>query len=1313
MTTDANGLFRLTLPHGRVYVLTMYAPGFFPPERQFGFNVWLAADAPLVNYHSPFNRGGTVSGRVTNTSGAGVPNASFNIAPPLNFTISNANGDYAFLEQVPGDKGLGLQPPFPYVNANGSGFRAFPLPPNSFVTENWLVERRGRLTVHAQQEIGGQALPVGFVFFRLQGGSVDQVMVTGLNGQAVEDALDAGTYTITPLPEYLPPNTLISPSSRTVTITNETFASATFTVTPAQSLAVECQAGGVGFPCTVEIYDSDGNLVTSVELGGSNPATVITDLPDGSYEVVIIPSEPGWPETSSVVTLDGDTHAEVNYPFNPSNLQTISGYAYWDRCAPAGVRGNGTNCTETNVPSNNGLAVTLYNAAGSAVSATQTANGSGWDTGFYAFPDLPPGSYRVEISLPGGFVAQTATSVWRSLDGYASPEQVNFGYTRAENRFLSGYAFYDVNNNSSYDMGWDDPYAGAEITVSTPAGTLISSQTTASDGSFYVSPITSGEYRVVLTTPSLTLTRTAVVPASGGVPWVQFPLPPNDNRPRAIVFLDSNQNGQVDPTEQRLGGVNVELFSQQCGGIAAPIETKTTNPDGLALFDNLLTAQIGRPPAAAAAPGNPSGCVKIVSGTLPPEVAPANPNGVPMPRNSGVPVLLPVYPQGTLHVQVFWDADGDGQYDSGEPVLAGGTATAGGQTKSYSENGAVFGLAQGTYNLTVVPPAGYQVGASLPIPVVVGSGTALQRVPARVSGGIHGAVIGPAGALTGALVRLTNTATGQVFTTPAAAGCAGWCSDAFYQFHNLPGGQYRLSIPTPPPGHILASEPLVTYTAGQSLQQNLLLNPLGGISGLVYLDDNANGQRNAGEPGAGGYTVSLLNDSGLPVRTTTADANGGYLFDGLSAGVRYLVTLDLFVSQAASLSDSLTEAPGWFTPGMQPAQANLGILMGGSDHTYNTVSGRVTANGYGVAGIRVGYYHWVTGEGCSQANPAWINRETYSDINGDFKLLTNLLPGSEHTYCIAARQPAGYQQTAFPAVGSNFSYRTTGDVIVYHPGYWQRDVLLAPLQGGLAQARLTADAALRWSAFRDDNLNGQWDPDEPALPGVTLNGDATGLLAGLSEGFHSLSVASPAGYLPLHGSSVPVWMHGADATLPPLAFRFAGPLLVQAFSDEDGDGRQSAGEPGLPGVGVSLTGPAAAGASTGLDGRASLAGLPNGSYTLAVTSPPGYASLPNQAISLASGGAISLALRPLNQVSGAVYEDWDGDGRRGSGELAVINPLDVTASGLGSTRTALGMFRFWNASPGNYSVQSAWTAASPASLVLDNQGGGADRKSVV
>jgi hypothetical protein len=958
------------------------------------------------------------------------------------------------------------------------------------------------------------------------------------------------------------------------------------------------------------------------------------------------------------------------------------------------VRSNTNYCTETNIPSNNEIPVMLYNAAGVLIDTTLTASGNSWDTGYYSFPELPVGNYRVEINLPGGFVPQTATSAWRNLNGYGSPELLNFGYTRTEGRFMSGYAFVDVNANGSYDVGLDDPWAGADITVTTLSGTLIGEYSTASDGSFYVSPITSGEYRVLMTTPDLQLTRIAVIPASGGVPWVEFPLPPTDNRPRALVFLDSNQDGLPGPSEQRLGGVDVQLFSQQCGGIAAPVETLATNSDGLVLFTNLLSGQslTNAPSPAAAAPGSTPGCVKIVTTDLPANTAPANLAGAAMPKNSGVPVLLPVYPQGTLLVQVFWDADGDGVADSGEPLLSSGTASIGGQTKSYSENGATFVLAEGSYSLNVVPPAGYQISTALPLTVVVGPGTTTRRIAARVAGGISGAVSGPDGALAGLNVRLTHLVSSQVYNSTSAYGCEGCSNQAFYQFTNLPGGQYRLSIPTPPPGHFLESEPVVTYTAGQALQQNLVLAPLGYLSGIVYLDENMNGQRDNGEGPATGYTVSLLNDNGLPVQTSTPDANGTYLFTNLTAGVRYLPSVDLFISQAASLSDSLTQAPGWFLPGMQPVQADIGISMGGTNHTFNTVFGRVTANGAGIAGVRIGYYHWAAGAGCNQSSPAWQNRETYSDINGDYKLLTWMLPGNEISYCIAARQPTGYQQNNLAVTGSNFSYLTTSGAIVYNPGYWEREITL--VAAAVQSLSLAQGAAAWWSAFRDDNLNGVWDDSEPALPGVKVAGNSSGVVSGLANGLHTLAVTAPQGYRSQQGSSIAVWIHGADVVLPPLAFHFSGVLLGQAFADDDGDGRFGTNEKGVPGMAISLSGPAQASTVTGQNGRFSLPALPDGIYLATITPPAGYAPVAVQNVTLSKGGSIRIPLYGLKQISGTLYEDWDGDGQRSSDEPAVFSPITLQASNLGSTRTVLGSFRFGQVSVGKYLLTPYWQAAA-------------------
>jgi hypothetical protein len=79
-------------------------------------------------------------------------------------------------------------------------------------------------------------------------------------------------------------------------------------------------------------------------------------------------------------------------------------------------------------------------------------------------------------------------------------------------------------------------------------------------------------------------------------------------------------------------------------------------------------------------------------------------------------------------------------------------------------------------------------------------------------------------------VRLTHVATGQTYDTVAATRLRGLVQRRLLPVYgNLPSG----SIP-PEPSHpaagliCWASEPVVNYAvAGQSIQQNLALNPLG------------------------------------------------------------------------------------------------------------------------------------------------------------------------------------------------------------------------------------------------------------------------------------------------------------------------------------------------------------------------------------------------------------------------------------------------------------------------------------------------------
>ncbi len=56
------------------------------------------------------------------------------------------------------------------------------------------------------------------------------------------------------------------------------------------------------------------------------------------------------------------------------------------------------------------------------------------------------------------------------------------------------------------------------------------------------------------------------------------------------------------------------------------------------------------------------------------------------------------------------------------------------------------------------------------------------------------------------------------------------------------------------------------------------------LSGYVYEDLNDNGQRDAGEAGIAGVTLTLLDAAGQPTGTTAAtDGSGFYRFDGLEA----------------------------------------------------------------------------------------------------------------------------------------------------------------------------------------------------------------------------------------------------------------------------------------------------------------------------------------------------------------------------------------------------------------------------------------------
>ncbi len=192
----------------------------------------------------------------------------------------------------------------------------------------------------------------------------------------------------------------------------------------------------------------------------------------------------------------------------------------------------------------------------------------------------------------------------------------------------------------------------------------------------------------------------------------------------------------------------------------------------------------------------------------------------------------------------------------------------------------------------------------------------------------------------------------------------------------------------------------------------------------------------------------------------------------------------------------------------------------------------------------------------------------------------------------------------------------------------------------------------------DANGNGIQDSGEPGIAGVTVTlcGDASAttttnasgayLFSGLGAGNYTVTVGTPAGYVPSAsnaGANQGVDSNGSPASVSLAAnnsvdltidFGFtknSGKIGDYVWYDKDRDGIQEWGEYGIAGVVVTLSGPVNATATTNSSGAYLFTGLPAGTYTVTVATPNGYVASPtlrgsNRAVdSNVNGGTVVLA----------------------------------------------------------------------------------------
>ena len=266
---------------------------------------------------------------------------------------------------------------------------------------------------------------------------------------------------------------------------------------------------------------------------------------------------------------------------------------------------------------------------------------------------------------------------------------------------------------------------------------------------------------------------------------------------------------------------------------------------------------------------------------------------------------------------------------------------------------------------------------------------------------------------------------------------------------------------------------------------------------------------------------------------------------------------------------------------------------------------------------------------------------------------------------------------------------------------------------------------IQGSVYNDFNGNGALDAGEPGLNGVTvtLSGGATTALTqangsyaftGLDPGTYTVDYTEPAGFVntgtPRPRTGIVV---ATDTSIVTGNNFFAqqrnASISGTVYSDPDGTGTLTAGDAGLAGVTVSLSGgtPAITPTTTTTDalGNYSFSGLQAGTYTVDYTEPTGYVNTGTsrpRTVVLAVGGTSTannfFAQQNNGSISGLVYDDADGSGTLTAGDLpkgGVTVFLDANNNGtldLGeaSTTTAtsgtVGSYTFGGLAAATYRV---------------------------
>ncbi len=390
------------------------------------------------------------------------------------------------------------------------------------------------------------------------------------------------------------------------------------------------------------------------------------------------------------------------------------------------------------------------------------------------------------------------------------------------------------------------------------------------------------------------------------------------------------------------------------------------------------------------------------------------------------------------------------------------------------------------------------------------------------------------------------------------------------------------------------------------------------LFGKVWEDFDGDGNHDPGDEGLAGVTVELDNGSCTPgsdCPTTTTDTDGAYSFEDLADGTYSVIVWPNTLPAGGSWGqtadpdatlDDQTTSPISLSGGTLAGPLDFGYHHSGSSSIGDTLYADWNGDGdqdsgeEGLPNVDVYLYYDSDGDGVIDPGLDAFIKSAQTDSNGNY--LFSTLPAGDYLVWVDkgdADFPSGYWQTEDPdepgvcivcdGLGSVLGVDGSSSYLAVDFGYqptgagsigdfvWQDvdgDGIQDPGEAGIANITVYL--------YEDSNGDDLIDSGDALVGTAVTDGQGGYLFAGLPAGDYLVQVDTGDVDLPVDGYSNPYVLSTGNNPLPvslafsqtfttaDFGFTTGGVIGDFIWQDNDADGAQDQGEPGIDAVTVSL-----------------------------------------------------------------------------------------------------------------------------------------------